>query len=584
MVIFRARFPGVPIQLIVQFDDVHFQTLTAYVLEAVDMLARCWRAFNLELNPVKSAWCIPSHVAPPPYGGPIPLSTAGVVVCGSAAGTPDFICEHLHTKAQEASEIFRDLTAVAAYDDHLHLALILLSLCGPSQLVHLVRSHWPSRSREAVGHYDQDQWKWLQGQVLDGLTYDGFLEAVLALPCRKGGLGQRTVLSLVDHAFVGALALGLAMYADETHFPATAHNLRNNSNLRGEYEKACARIRDTLGPAAEQAEQWLRPWDTVLTESQPKVQHHLQRLLDDALAQRLWEDPPTYHETGWGLRIRATLQSGARPGARAWGTGVPGAQAIRLSSTEVRDAVRLLTGTPVDPLAELVTHCTCGAVLQPPEPHGDHFRTCDSLGEWLRSHNALLLPWVRIFREAGFSPGRDDRLFGALASQPAGKGQGDLMVPSWKGGRILLCDVRRTHPVQSDRACLHRAATLPGGHANQVEEAKRKSLNELLDRAVHSATLHPDLRGRIQLAPLVVDSYGSWGDTAYAVLQTCAEQFPPADRPAKLHWWRMLLSASLERENSRLLRCRTAEAWGAGGEPPEPPQSYWGAEEVPFAC
>ena len=59
------------------------------------------------------------------------MSTAGVVVCGSAAGTPDFICEHLRTKAQEAGEIFRDLTAVAAYDDHLHLARILLSLCGP---------------------------------------------------------------------------------------------------------------------------------------------------------------------------------------------------------------------------------------------------------------------------------------------------------------------------------------------------------------------------------------------------------------------------------------------------------------------
>ena len=231
-----------------------------------------------------------------------------------------------------------------------------------------------------------------------------------------------------------------------------------------------------------------------------------------------------------------------------------------------------------------ITHCTCGDPLAAPDPHGDHFRTCDSLGEWLQTHNALLHPWVRIFGEAGFTAGRDNRMWGALASHPVGKGQGDLLVPGWPGGRVLLCDVRRTHPVQANPSCLHRAATTPGGHVRQVEEDKRKFLNELLDRAVHARALDPRLRGRVQLAPLIVDTYGCWGETARSILQTCAEQFPPSARPAKLKWWRSLLSVALERENSRLLRCRTAEAWRIGQNTDDPPPGYWGVGEAPFMC
>ena len=138
--------------------------------------------------------------------------------------------------------------------------------------------------------------------------------------------------------------------------------------------------------------------------------------------------------------------------------------------------------------------------------------------------------------------------------------------------------------MQASPGCLHRAATQPGGHVRQVEEDRRLALNELLDRAVHAQTLDPRLRGRIQLAPLIVDTFGCWGDTALSILQTCAGQFPPTARPAKLQWWRSLLSTALERENSRLLRCRAAESWGVGKTSPEAPPEYWGPGEIPFTC
>ena len=92
-----------------------------------------------------------------------------------------------------------------------------------------------------------------------------------------------------------------------------------------------------------------------------------------------------------------------------------------------------------------------------------------------------------------------------------------------------------------------------------VERDKRKHLASLLDRAVELELLDPSVRGRFQLAPLIVRTFGFWGDTAASILTQCAEQFPVTARPAKLQWWRACLSVALERENSRLLRARVEE-------------------------
>ena len=157
---FRTLFPGVPVQLIADLDDVHVQTQTDHMVACINMFTTRWLDFNLELNPAKNIWCIPSHVAPPPPEGRspgIPLTSAGVVVCGSAAGTPEFIQEHLQQKAQEASTTLADLGAIANHEGNLHLAVAALAFCGSSQLVHLARSHVPSLTAQAVPQYDNAQ-------------------------------------------------------------------------------------------------------------------------------------------------------------------------------------------------------------------------------------------------------------------------------------------------------------------------------------------------------------------------------------------------------------------------------------------
>ena len=118
-----------------------------------------------------------------------------------------------------------ELGAIASHEDNLHLAVVVLSVCGSSQLVHLARAHAPSLTTPAVDEYDHAQWSWLQEHVLDGLIYDGFLEAVLSLPCRKSGLGIRPVRSFTDQAVVGALALGATIFADAKYIPVSARGL-----------------------------------------------------------------------------------------------------------------------------------------------------------------------------------------------------------------------------------------------------------------------------------------------------------------------------------------------------------------------
>ena len=108
-------------------------------------------------------------------------------------------------------------------------------------------------------------------------------------------------------------------------------------------------------------------------------------------------------------------------------------------------------------------------------------------------------------------------------------------------------------------------------------------LERIINDAVAALRLSIAHRDSIQATPLVVDSYGHWGETARQILPKCAEQFPKASRSAKLQWWRASLSVELQRETSRLLRARALGAHLMGEEhPPDAhaPSTYWGGGEV----
>ena len=108
-------------------------------------------------------------------------------------------------------------------------------------------------------------------------------------------------------------------------------------------------------------------------------------------------------------------------------------------------------------------------------------------------------------------------------------------------------------------------------------------LERIIDDAVAAGRLNIAHRDSIQATPLVVDSYGHWGESARRILHKCAEQFPPASRSAKLQGWRASRSVALQRETSRLLRARALGAHLMGEEhPPDvhAPSTYLGGWEV----
>ena len=151
------------------------------------------------------------------------------------------------------------------------------------------------------------------------------------------------------------------------------------------------------------------------------------------------------------------------------------------------------------------------------------------------------------------------------------------MVPDWVDGRVLICDVRRTHPVQENPRAERLASEHTGGWVKQVEHDKRQHLEGLLTEAI-DAGLPAECRHSIRLAPLVVDSYGCWGPVAEELLHDCASRLSAPRRSAALRRWRASLNIAVFRESSRLLRVRAGEALGPGAAGVEPPPNYWGEE------
>jgi hypothetical protein len=165
--------------------------------------------------------------------------------------------------------------------------------------------------------------------------------------------------------------------------------------------------------------------------------------------------------------------------------------------------------------------------------------------------------------------------WGCLRAPVATKGQADILVPEWIDGRLLLCDVRRTHPFQQNPSSARLAEASRGGWVRRVEQDKLKHMEQLADDAV-SLGLPAEIRHSVYLAPLVVDSYGCWGPEAHNLLRGCATRIPVARRSATITRWRAMLNAGVLRETSRLLRSRAGAALGPGPWGPGRPPSYWG--------
>ncbi len=327
--------------------------------------------------------------------------------------------------------------------------------------------------------------------------------------------------------------------------------------------------------AAEVAEPLLPPWEELLTSPPRKgVQSALQKLMDN----QTWNNLVNEHKEAAdpdSLRVCGLLMSGCGPGARAWARTIPSAPAIQLSPNELVDAVGLAL-CQGDPRAALVRICVCGKDIRN-DRYGDHVRCCDAQGKFLLSHNALRNVFMRIAREAGFRPTLDDRLMGALADEPEGKGQGDFVIQDGLDGLVLLADVRRTHPAQANPTPARRTAAEVGGYVREVETYKRSHLHSLVEQAIHAGKLDADLRNRIQIAPLIVDSYGCWGQDTLDFLTKCASKFPPDVKSLKISYWHTLLSVALQRENSRLLRVRVADSIGHSNDRTAPSEAWWGA-------
>ena len=132
---------------------------------------------------------------------------------------------------------------------------------------------------------------------------------------------MRPAGSLIDHAFVGGANLCVAHFASHADtFPLSARGLQPGSRTHHEYAAAIERLHQRLDPPSlAEAEDFLRPWSAVVTTPQHKVQHELQRLLDNTLWSALWQHPVTSYQP----ELRVAMRSGLGAGARAFASIIP---------------------------------------------------------------------------------------------------------------------------------------------------------------------------------------------------------------------------------------------------------------------
>ena len=173
--------------------------------------------------------------------------------------------------SRTVAQIFPDLSRVAEEGDEVHLSLVALRLCGSTQMIYHLRTHYPSQCEEAASHFDQQQWQFQSSTYLDKLPCQPLLVQVGALPPRRSGAGVRPTLSLRDQAFVGGANLCVAHFTtNEQHFPLSARGFQMANRTQWEYEAAVERLRHRLSPAAlAEVDDLLRPWSAVTTTPWP---------------------------------------------------------------------------------------------------------------------------------------------------------------------------------------------------------------------------------------------------------------------------------------------------------------------------
>ena len=239
------------------------------------------------------------------------------------------------------------------------------------------------------------------------------------------------------------------------------------------------------------------------------------------------------------VEVKARLQSLTLPHAGNWLNVAPiTTLGLHLRPQEFVLAAGYRLGLPL--YGEGPTP-TCPVCHQPSDRRGTHSMSCGSGPERNWRHNSLRDAIHEYAVEAGFNPRKEVRfLLPGRDSRPA-----DVLIPHFAGGRDAALDVTVVNPCQV--ATVVGAAETPG-HAIIFAH----------NRKVRGAEEACQAQG-LAFLPLVVESYGGWGEVARDVVRRLATALArqngrSEDETLSFVWGR--LATILQRANSRILAGR----------------------------
>jgi hypothetical protein len=216
-----------------------------------------------------------------------------------------------------------------------------------------------------------------------------------------------------------------------------------------------------------------------------------------------------------------------------------------LQPDEMRVAIQHRLGLPVAPSGVICPACH----KAPLDPHGHHQLTCKNRGFVVGRHNALRDTLLRILSFAGMNPKKEQGASWDDLSRPA-----DVLA-DWSLGKKAAFDISVVSPLTENNM-------LSAGDKDVVEDKAIIKHRENDDQCDHLGWI---------CVPLIVDSYGRWGQEAHKAFNKIADHLHiklKCSFSDALSFIFCSLGLVLARQNASSILARIPPAAAGSREPP----------------
>ena len=438
-------------------DDGILAGKKSSICRSLTLIQELGPPLGLHINISKCELYCPSDASPfPPELKVFQLPHFEILGC--PIGDYIYCANFIASKRLEARKLLHCLIEVSVIDPQ--VALTLLRLCGSfCKLSYLARSIPTNLVSDAFKLFDDDIHHCFMDCIGFEMSDEAWCQAQLGL--NSGGLGLRSLSLHSSSAFIASFCSSGVYDTDDIHLT-----------------NALDHFNSTVAP--------IEKLSVNSVVSSPVSQKLLSSKVNDYCFQVLFDESSPAN--------KARLLSVSAPHATSWLSVIPSTSlALHLDPIEFRVAVKWWLGQDTSQGSQCA-FCPAHSL----DPLGHHALTCKCGGDVITRHNALrdtlahflhrAHASIEVEAGAGLFPDHSQ-------SRPA-----DILVKHWNHGRPVALDISVVSPLNP--STLAEAGATVGAVLDATERRKHQA-NDVKCLALGWVS-----------TPLVVDSYGAWGNEA----------------------------------------------------------------------